>query len=64
MKIRRVPVFCMSITDQKMKGDDNFSFCGSSLNDISLHLKQIKLGFTAGRYLILYALVRAKSPLM
>ena len=23
-----------------MKGKDNFSFCGSSLNDISLYLKQ------------------------
>ena len=27
---------------QKMKGKDNFSFCGSSLNDISLYLKQKK----------------------
>ncbi len=27
---------------QKMRGKDNFSFCGSSLNDISLYLKQKK----------------------
>ena len=40
---------------QKMKGKDNFSF---SLNDISLYLKQKKLGFTTGRCLILFALAR------
>ena len=45
-----------------MKGKDNFNFCGSSLNDFSLHLKQKKLGFTAGSCLILYGLARAKSP--
>ncbi len=45
-----------------MKGKDNFSFNGSSLKDISLYLKQKKLGFTAGRCLILYALARALSP--
>ena len=44
---------------QKIKGKDNFSFCGSSLNDNSLYLKQKKLGFTAGGCLILYALARA-----
>ncbi len=34
---------------QKCKGKVNFSFRGSSLNDISLYSKQKKLGFTAGR---------------
>ena len=44
-----------------IKGKD--SFWGSSLNDISLYLKQKILGLTA-RCLILYALVRAlHSPL-
>ncbi len=47
---------------QKMKGKDKFSFCSSSLNDISLYLKQNKLGFTVGRCFLLYALVRAYSP--
>ncbi len=42
-----------------MKGKDNFSFCNSSFKDIKLYLKQKKLGFTAERCLILYALVRA-----
>ncbi len=42
-----------------MKGKDIFSFCDPSLNDISLYLKQKKLGFAAGRCLILYALARA-----
>ncbi len=44
---------------QKMKGEDNFFFRSSSLNDICLYLKQKKLGFTAGRCLSLYALARA-----
>ena len=44
-----------------IKGD--YARSSSSLNDISLYLKQKKLGFTAGRCLILYALVRAYSPL-
>ncbi len=44
---------------QKMKGKDSFSFCCSSLNDISQYLKEKKLGFTAGRTLILHALVCA-----
>ncbi len=46
-----------------MKGEDNFFLRSSSLNDISIHLKQKKLGFIAGRCLILYALARALSPL-
>ena len=42
-----------------MKREDNFFFHSSSLKNICLYLEQKKLGFTAGRCLILYALARA-----
>ena len=48
---------------QKFKGEDNFFLRSSSLNDICLYLNKKKLGFTAGRCLILYALVRTYSTL-
>ena len=46
-----------------MKGEDNFFLRSSSLNAICLYIKPKKVGFTAGRCLILYALARAWSSL-
>ena len=42
----------------EMNGEDNY-FCGYSLNDICLYLKQKKLGFTVGRCSNLCTLIRA-----